>query len=99
MRDGIGASSATGLTFQERLGREIRRARGSITQVALGDMVGRPQSTVSMWETGRLPVSLDMLIGLEAALDMVPGTLLVAADYLDLDSLVDSVQVPLAAER
>lgn len=88
MRDGIGALRATGLTRQERMGREIRRARGALSQTELGARVGRPQSTVSMWECGRLPVSLEMLARIEAALGLVPGVLLVEAGCLDLEALL-----------
>jgi transcriptional regulator with XRE-family HTH domain len=71
----------------QALGAAIRAARGSLSQTGLGELVGRPQATVSTWENGQVAPSLEMIGRIEEALDLPYGSLLVADGYVSLPAL------------
>ena len=66
------------------LGKAIRAARGAQSQTDVGRTVGRPQSSVSVWETGGLELGVDRVYELEDLFGAPHGSLLGAAGYIDV---------------
>lgn len=64
----------------------IRRARGDMRQVDYAELIGRPQSVVSNWETGLSTPSLDALAALEQGIGLPLGTLAAEAGYVEVES-------------
>lgn len=77
----------------ERLGAEIRRARGTMRQQDLADAAGIPdperpdQTRVSAYELGRGRIPLDAVCRIEEALEMDRGELLVKAGVVSPSSV------------
>lgn len=71
----------------QALGAAIRAKRGRLSQTRLGELVGRPQATVSTWENGQVSPSLAMVGRIEEALDLPVGSLLIEAGYVSLPAL------------
>jgi transcriptional regulator with XRE-family HTH domain len=71
--DGITFSSAA-----ERFGWNLRvaRRRAGLRQQDLADRLGRHQSGISMWESGRLVPKITSIALLADALEIEPGDLL-----------------------
>jgi hypothetical protein len=67
-----------------QFGRALREARGQRTQAELGNLVGRPQASISTWESGHVVPGLEMIERLEVALELARGELLVRGGYVDL---------------
>ena len=64
------------------LGLAIRDARYPTSQQSLGAAVGRPQSCVSVWETGGIELGVDRIFELEEHLGLEHGHLLRAGGYI-----------------
>jgi len=65
---------------------ELRKALG-LTQVELGELIGKSQSAISQIEAGEIGLSLDVLRAIVAELG---GTLEVAAVFKDRRILLDA---------
>ncbi|MCU1497283.1 MAG: hypothetical protein JWM47_1236 [Acidimicrobiales bacterium] len=60
----------------------IRQSRGLMTQAEVGVAVGRPQSCVSVWESGGIEIGVDRIFELEELFDLRHGFLLEAGGYV-----------------
>jgi transcriptional regulator with XRE-family HTH domain len=65
------------------LGAAVRNARGQRSQCEIATELGRPQSSISAWESGSVDLSVERIYHLEAALRVSHGTLLRASGYID----------------
>lgn len=65
------------------LGAAIRAARGDRPQAAIALQLGRPQSSISSWESGTVDLSVERIRRLESALGIAHGSLLRSAGYID----------------
>jgi transcriptional regulator with XRE-family HTH domain len=54
----------------------IARRRAALTQRELADRMGRDQSRIALWETGRCLAETDSIVRLAEALEIDPGELL-----------------------
>lgn len=70
------------LTRRKVLGAAIREARGELTQGGLAERLGIHQPAVSGWESGRVALALEKVMGIEMALGLDPGTLAVRGGYV-----------------
>ena len=68
---------------QLRLGKAIRAARLPLTQVELARQLGCPQSSISMWENGKVTLTAEQIHWLEGELELTAGQLLLEAGYID----------------
>ena len=77
-------SSSSDLEVAETIGRSVRAAyTGRMTQVELGDAIGRDQSSVSQLVNGRRGVSIGELLAIEAACGRPAGWVLRHAGLVD----------------
>jgi hypothetical protein len=73
---------------REHLGTVIRSVRGDTTQFELAQRIsalrGEPflQTSVSRWEKGMVDLSVEQIRDVELALDLEPGSILVAAGFV-----------------
>lgn len=74
------------------------RRRAGLTQAALADRLGVPQSTVGRWETGRIAPSFENVVRAVRACDLDLSVRLVDRDR-DLRALVDAQLQLTPAER
>lgn len=65
------------------LGQLIRRHRGETPQSDLAVRLGVSQASISSWELGGVSLTLEQLAGVEAALGLRAGVLLIEAGYVD----------------
>jgi len=89
---------AATVAHRRLLGEAIRVARGDVSQAALGERVGVPQTTVSRWEAGGVGLTLDQVVTLEHALSLPPGGLLRAAGYVADDEGGGGVEAAVRAD-
>lgn len=85
----------------ERIGEAIRRVRRErgLSQCELAARLGRPQSTVSQLENGKVAANLDRLASVEAALDLPRGYLAIEAGYVtSSEGHLDRPQVDVPVE-
>lgn len=83
------------MTVAEQLGTALRTVRQSVgvSQGALSDRIGKKQSYISEYETGRKPLPLRLVADIEQALGVSRGTILVAAGFVDHDVTVRDLLV------
>jgi ribosome-binding protein aMBF1 (putative translation factor) len=84
MEDRNDAPAWTQQSRTSLLGQAIRRARlgAGLTQEQLGYRLDTPQSVVSTWESGTLCLRIETVHGIEVALGLAPGALLIAGGYV-----------------
>lgn len=64
------------------LGSAVRSARGQRSQCEIAARLGRPQSSISAWESGGVDLSVERIFQLEGALGVPHGALLRASGYV-----------------
>ena len=79
-------------TREERrlLGAAIRRARGELTQAALGDLLGEQQTAISRWEVGEVDIDFSLARRIELALQLPFGWIARDAGFIDFDRLLET---------
>lgn len=60
--------------------KEARQAK-SISQMQLASLVGASQPLVSSWECGKVTPGIDDIVGVEQALDLPAGCLIMSIAY------------------
>ena len=72
IRDRARVLSVTMSTYTMSVAAEIRAemARQNITQKRLGELIGKPQTTITRWVTGQTPLRLDDLSLIAEGLDV-----------------------------
>lgn len=89
-----------GQARRERLGQMVRLARGDLTQVAFGALLGVGQPAVSGWEAGKVGLTAELLWSIEASLGLEHGWLSVAGGFIDvsIDPLAVLLEASIAAQ-
>ena len=85
MENGSGVIESEVLDRRVKLGRAMRAARLPESQERLAERIGCPQSSISMWETGKIAVATEQVLRIERALNLPVGALLIEAGFVDPD--------------
>lgn len=82
---------------KRKFGEALREARGTMSQAALGELVGVTGSAIGQWEGGAPPADPEAIFGVEVAVGCTPGRLSRHLGYVPVAAL-KSVDIVAALE-